>query len=75
MGVIHCDIKEGNILVTFDKENQLDPLCANLPLAYKIADFGIARDLTKEDLSKIVLNSGTPRYMAPEQYTSKRGEM
>ena len=58
-GVIHRDIKPGNILLTKDG----DPL---------VADFGIARALNPSPDSRVDLTAtgapiGTPAYMAPEQ--------
>eukprot|EP00347_Sterkiella_histriomuscorum_P003264 403364959 len=74
-GIIHLDIKEGNILIAFEKQNQFDPLCANMPISFKIADLGIAVDLNEESIENLCLNSGTPKYMAPEQHFSKKGQI
>lgn len=51
-GIIHGDIKPGNILVTPDEK-------------VKLGDFGIARLATQVSGSDRVM--GTPAYMAPEQ--------
>jgi eukaryotic-like serine/threonine-protein kinase len=54
-GIVHCDLKPSNILITPE----------GVP---KIADFGVAKWLESDDLwsedGRIV---GTPHYMAPEQ--------
>ena len=63
-GIIHCDLKPGNILVTQS---------ADQPAAVKVLDFGIAKLATfddDEDVANVNERSsviGTPRYMAPEQ--------
>jgi serine/threonine protein kinase len=66
-GIIHSDLKESNILISYSKSNETDPLCACLPLSFKIADLGIAKDLVQSGgAEKLLLTSGTPKYMAPE---------
>lgn len=62
-GVIHRDLKPGNIMIVRDEENQ--------PVI-KLLDFGLARILPKDDRSVHQLTQpgmifGTPHYMSPEQ--------
>ena len=58
-GVVHSDLKPGNVLIAGEPENRR---------AF-ISDFGIARALGEQQTAEKVL--GTPSYMAPEQW---RGE-
>ena len=57
-GVIHRDLKPGNLFLSTDGD-------------VKLGDFGIARDLHHADLTEAGFAVGTHAYMAPEQI---RGE-
>jgi serine/threonine protein kinase len=53
-GIVHCDLKPGNVLVTAGDE-------------VKVLDFGLARNLLDTRLHSGSGLTGTPLYMAPEQ--------
>jgi eukaryotic-like serine/threonine-protein kinase len=58
-GIVHCDLKPANVLVTHPRPDR--------PLV-KVLDFGIARGIeAAKEADPVVL--GTPMYMAPEQVT------
>ncbi|MFI5401511.1 MAG: protein kinase [Planctomycetota bacterium] len=61
MGLVHRDIKPGNIMVTASGE----------PV---ILDFGLARDAASGDLTRTGTLLGTPAYMSPEQIGAKAAD-
>jgi serine/threonine-protein kinase len=58
MGLIHRDIKPGNIIIEQQKNGELKPF---------ILDFGVAREVADPRLTTTGVVMGTPGYMAPEQ--------
>jgi eukaryotic-like serine/threonine-protein kinase len=57
--VLHRDVKPGNVMLSRQGD-------------VKLADFGIAKDMTIDDLTKTGLMVGTPSYMAPEILKGQR---
>jgi serine/threonine-protein kinase len=58
MGVVHRDLKPGNIMI--DREGSV-----------RIMDFGIARLLKEKGITGAGVMMGTPDYMSPEQAEAK----
>lgn len=58
-GVIHCDIKPSNIIVSSTGKAHL-------------TDFGFAKDLDLGAITSPDLRMGTPHYMSPEQFQGYR---
>jgi serine/threonine protein kinase/outer membrane protein assembly factor BamB len=77
-GIIHRDLKPSNLLLAlkgpelaaFLANRQLPATVANAKI--KITDFGIAKAIAEASLTVTNAFSGTPGYMAPEQF---RGEV
>src|ERR1700722_11749650 len=70
LGVVHRDIKPGNILLTTDEQGQESA---------KVLDFGIAklREAAGDANSGMTMTGmvvGTPLYMSPEQFMGKKGD-
>jgi serine/threonine-protein kinase len=57
-GIIHCDLKPANVMVTHPGPDR--------PLV-KVLDFGVARPLLEGAGQESSIALGTPMYMAPEQ--------
>jgi eukaryotic-like serine/threonine-protein kinase len=63
IGLLHCDIKPGNILVERRPDGLLKPY---------IVDFGLAQEAARGPRSVVSVPLGTPAYMAPEQAAGDR---
>jgi eukaryotic-like serine/threonine-protein kinase len=61
LGVVHRDLKPGNIMI--DKDGDA-----------KIMDFGIARSLSGRGITGAGVLIGTPEYMSPEQVEGKEAD-
>jgi tetratricopeptide (TPR) repeat protein len=63
-GLIHRDLKPGNILVERTPDGRLKPY---------VADFGLAREVLATGKTATGILVGTPEYMAPEQARGLKG--
>jgi serine/threonine-protein kinase len=61
-GLIHRDLKPGNILMARGESGELHPF---------VVDFGLAQEQDEVALSRTGMISGTPAYISPEQAQGK----
>jgi serine/threonine protein kinase len=57
-GIVHCDLKPANVMVTHPSPDQT---------LVKVLDFGIAKPIVETATESASIALGTPMYMAPEQ--------
>ncbi len=73
-GVVHRDLKPGNLFLAGLSETALSAPLDLRSLRVKVMDFGLATRVRASVLAKSALSfavAGTPQYMAPEQLTGR----
>jgi serine/threonine protein kinase/tetratricopeptide (TPR) repeat protein len=65
-GLVHRDIKPGNVLLRHADGRIPQPAAVQGPLLAMLTDFGLAQALDRHSSADAVV-AGTPAYMAPEQ--------